>query len=103
MLLDEFLHNVLRAAQSLTTDKLRAGLLGVLPTTLGKEALLEAEVELRAYWDRTKGRRAAEDDKDSFDLKWAFEVRRVASRVRFGLTIVFAVIALKVSGVFHLE
>ncbi|KAF8915243.1 hypothetical protein CPB85DRAFT_1433156 [Mucidula mucida] len=77
VLLDEFLHNVLRAAQSLTTDKLRAGLLGVLPTTLGKEALLEAEVELRAYWDRTKGRRAAEDDKDSFDLKWAFELLRL--------------------------
>ncbi|KAF9031829.1 hypothetical protein BDZ89DRAFT_1012844 [Hymenopellis radicata] len=77
VLLDEFLHNVLRTAQSLTTDKLRAGLLGVLPTTLGKEALLEAEVELRAYWDRTKGRRAVEDDKDSFDLKWAFELLRL--------------------------
>lgn len=25
----------------------------ILPTGLGKEALLEAEVELKAYWDRT--------------------------------------------------
>lgn len=77
VLLDEFLHNVLRTAQSLTKEKLRAGLLGVLPTTLGKEALLDAELELKTYMDhQAKGRRNDEDDKDSFDLEWAFEVRR---------------------------
>ena len=75
VLLDEFLYNVLSTSQSLTPERLRTGLLGALPTTLGKEALLEAEVELRAYWDRNKGRKAAEDDKNSFDLHWSFEVR----------------------------
>lgn len=51
-------------------------MLGLLPTTLGKEALLEAEVELRAYWDRTKPPRGGlEDDKEVFNLQWAFEVR----------------------------
>ncbi|KAG7097385.1 hypothetical protein E1B28_004735 [Marasmius oreades] len=80
VLLDEFLYNILKASRSLTTNKLRAGLLGVLPTTLGKEALLEAEVELRAYWDRTrrpKGSSSLEDDSDSFNLQWAFELLRL--------------------------
>ncbi|THV08194.1 hypothetical protein K435DRAFT_814695 [Dendrothele bispora CBS 962.96] len=81
VLLDEFLYNILTAARSLSTDKLRAGLLGVLPTSLGKEALLEAEVELRAYWDRTKhgkgGNPAVEDDSATFNLQWAFELLRL--------------------------
>ncbi|KAL0580523.1 hypothetical protein V5O48_001510 [Marasmius crinis-equi] len=80
VLLDEFLFNILKSSRSLTTNKLRAGLLGILPTTLGKEALLEAEVELRAYWDRTrrpKGPSGAEDDSDSFNLQWAFELLRL--------------------------
>ncbi|KAF9006696.1 hypothetical protein BDQ17DRAFT_1540472 [Cyathus striatus] len=51
--LDEFLYGIIKSAGSLSTDKLRASLLHLLPTSLGKEALLEAEVELRAYWDRT--------------------------------------------------
>ncbi|KAL0070102.1 hypothetical protein AAF712_002589 [Marasmius tenuissimus] len=80
VLLDEFLFNILKSSRSLTTNKLRAGLLSVLPTTLGKEALLEAEVELRAYWDRTrrpKGSSAMEDDSDAFNLQWAFELLRL--------------------------
>ncbi|KAJ3775691.1 hypothetical protein FB446DRAFT_824789 [Lentinula raphanica] len=76
--LDEFLYGILNAAHSLTTDKLRAGLLSVLPTALGKEALLEAEVELRAYWDRTKSSKGAvDDDSGSFNLRWAFELLRL--------------------------
>ncbi|KAI3616586.1 hypothetical protein WG66_011542 [Moniliophthora roreri] len=78
--LDEFLFTILKASRSLTTSKLRAGLLSALPTNLGKEALLEAEVELRAYWDRTKrpkGSNALEDDSDSFNLQWAFELLRL--------------------------
>jgi hypothetical protein len=75
VLLDEFLYNILNASHSLITDKLRAGLLKVLPTSLGKEALLEAEVELRAYWDRTTGGvPTAADDQKNFHLQWAFEV-----------------------------
>ncbi|KAJ4472935.1 hypothetical protein C8J55DRAFT_537239 [Lentinula edodes] len=77
--LDEFLYGILNAAHSLTTDKLRAGLLSVLPTALGKEALLEAEVELRAYWDRTKPSKggAVDDDTGTFNLQWAFELLRL--------------------------
>lgn len=77
--LDEFLFRILGAARSLATSRLRAGLLSVLPTALGKEALLEAEVELRAYWDRTDPVRGAgagsEDDSATFHISWAFEVR----------------------------
>jgi hypothetical protein len=79
VLLDEFLYNILSSARSLATDKLRAGLLKVLPTSLGKDALLEAEVELRAYWDRT-GTLASDtvqpgdDQGKNFSLQWAFEV-----------------------------
>ncbi|KAK7470255.1 hypothetical protein VKT23_001689 [Stygiomarasmius scandens] len=81
VLLDEFLYNILTASRSLSTDKLRAGLLGVLPTSLGKEALLEAEVELRAYWDRTKhgkgGNVTLDDDSATFNLQWSFELLRL--------------------------
>lgn len=77
--LDEFLYSILDNSGSLSTDKLRASLLNLLPTSLGKEALLEAEVELRAYWDRTAGESEpipdAEDDSTTFHLEWAFEVR----------------------------
>ncbi|KZW04378.1 hypothetical protein EXIGLDRAFT_24124 [Exidia glandulosa HHB12029] len=52
-LLDELLLLVLSTARSTTTGKLKSGLLKVLPTTLGKDAILEAEIELRAYHERT--------------------------------------------------
>lgn len=76
--LDELLHTILGAARALTTAQLRAGLHKVLPTTLGKEAVLEAELELRAYWERTGGilqpglSPAVEDS--AFNLSWTFEV-----------------------------
>jgi hypothetical protein len=76
--LDEFLYSILDKSGSLSTDKLRASLLNLLPTSLGKEALLEAEVELRAYWDRTTGEGEpildSEDDSTTFHLEWVFEV-----------------------------
>lgn len=78
VLLDEFLFSIINAARSLSTDKLKAGLLKVLPTSLGKEALLEAEVELRAYWERTHppGTTVSPgaDEEKNFHLQWAFEV-----------------------------
>ncbi|CAA7258588.1 unnamed protein product [Cyclocybe aegerita] len=74
--LDEFLHNILSTSRSLATDKLRASLLSLLPTSLGKEALLEAEVELRAYWERTEPKPLLEDDGGTFHLQWAFELLR---------------------------
>ncbi|KAJ7129197.1 hypothetical protein C8R44DRAFT_776139 [Mycena epipterygia] len=56
VLLDEFLFNILNTA---------------------REALLEAEVELRAYWDRTARPAVPEDDTQTFHLQWAFELLRL--------------------------
>ncbi|KAI9057407.1 hypothetical protein FKP32DRAFT_1689223 [Trametes sanguinea] len=81
VLLDEFLYSILSASRSLATDKLKAALLKVLPTSLGKEALLEAEVELKAYWERTTSARspssARNADGTDFDLQWSFELLRL--------------------------
>ena len=76
VLLDELLYSILNTARALTTPQLRAGLNKILPTTLGKEAVLEAEMELRAYWERagTASSQVPHDD-GSFNLAWAFEVR----------------------------
>lgn len=84
VLLDEFLYSILGAARSLATQQLRAGLNKVLPTALGKEALLEAEMELRAYLERTGATGAslaAEEQGKDFHLQWSFEVSGVALRL----------------------
>ncbi|KAG9128188.1 hypothetical protein FRC07_003738 [Ceratobasidium sp. 392] len=47
--LDELLWLVLHSARSLATNRLKAGLLHIMPSALGKDAILEAEVELRTY------------------------------------------------------
>lgn len=84
VLLDEFLYSILSLSRSLATDKLKGALLKVLPTSLGKEALLEAEVELKAYWERTTSARspasARNADVSQYDLQWSFEVRPLYSR-----------------------
>lgn len=72
VLLDEFLYKILGAAGSLATDHLKAGLNKTLPTPLGKEAVLEAEMELKEYWERNTPHTPTEQD---FDLHWSFEVR----------------------------
>ncbi|OSD04445.1 hypothetical protein PYCCODRAFT_1386510, partial [Trametes coccinea BRFM310] len=81
VLLDEFLYSILSASRSLATDKLKAALLKVLPTSLGKEALLEAEVELKAYWERTTSARSPSSARNAesgdFDLQWSFELLRL--------------------------
>jgi hypothetical protein len=75
-LLDELLHSILSAARALSTAQLRAALHKVLPTTLGKEAVLEAEMELRAFWERTGGSGSSQTvvDGSGFNLQWVFEV-----------------------------
>ncbi|KAK2465956.1 hypothetical protein APHAL10511_001597 [Amanita phalloides] len=76
--LDEFLFNILQNANSLSTDRLRSSLLGLLPTCLGKEALLEAEVELRAYYERMgTGAVSLADDTKTFNLHYAFQLLRL--------------------------
>ena len=72
VLLDEFLYNILCAANSLSTEKIKAGLHKVLPSTLGKDAVLEAELELKAYWERNTPHTPTTQE---FDLQWSFEVR----------------------------
>lgn len=52
LFLDDILANIIASARSLLTDRLKTGLLKSVPTTIGKDALLEAEMELRAYWQR---------------------------------------------------
>jgi len=100
VLLDEFLFNILKNANSLSTDRLRASLLGLLPTSLGKEALLEAEVELRAYYERmgTGAVSALGDDTKTFNFQFAFKVRSAVIAVLFFLkptTIVRQLLRLK--------
>lgn len=77
VLLDELLWLILGSARSFSPERLRVGLLRVLPTTLGKNALLEAEVELRAYLDRNpSGPVVPVDDStiQRFPFQSAFEV-----------------------------
>ncbi|CAE6521337.1 unnamed protein product [Rhizoctonia solani] len=50
--LDELLWLILHSARSLATNRLKAGLLQIMPGPVGKDAVLEAEVELRAYRQR---------------------------------------------------
>lgn len=81
--LDELLWLVLSTARSFSTERLKIGLLKVLPTQLGKEALLEAEVELKAYWEKTglQVLRALESapspSPSEFPLQAAFEVSTI--------------------------
>ncbi|KAH9948752.1 hypothetical protein B0H21DRAFT_211629 [Amylocystis lapponica] len=79
VLLDELLYNILGASRSLSTDNLKGALSKVLPTSLGKEALLEAEVELKAYWERTTPNdlAAIDNGESEFDHQWCFELLRL--------------------------
>ena len=52
LLLDDILANIINCSRSILTDRLKTGLLKTVPTAIGKDALLEAEMELRAYWQR---------------------------------------------------
>lgn len=52
LLLDDILASIISSSRSILTDRLKSGLLKTLPTTTGKDALLEAEMELHAYWQR---------------------------------------------------
>ncbi|KZT42968.1 hypothetical protein SISSUDRAFT_1125212 [Sistotremastrum suecicum HHB10207 ss-3] len=79
-LLDELLWLIISSARSLATQRLKSGLLRILPTPLGKEALLEAELELRAYWERTQPTSPQPTDEQTihdFPLQPAFELLRL--------------------------
>lgn len=88
VLLDELLWLILSAARSFSTEAIKAALLKVLPTPLGKEALLEAEVELRAYWERTASStpsRSYAENVQEFPLQPAYEVRESLSQRMFSI------------------
>lgn len=81
--LDELLYSILSGARALVPERLRAALLKLVPTSLGKDALLEAEVELKSYWERIRrasssssssSSRSATAAEGEFDLLWSFEV-----------------------------
>lgn len=76
ILLDELLWLILHSARSLATNRLKAGLLQILPSSLGKDAILEAEVELRGYKQRTPGGNGDEygTKQADFPLQPTFEV-----------------------------
>jgi hypothetical protein len=73
VLLDELLWTILATARSIETERLNQALRKVLPTPLGKEALLEAEVELRAYLEKSSPP-SAQPKEEGFALQYAFEV-----------------------------
>ena len=77
VLLDELLWMILSNARSFSTEQLKLSMSRMLPTPLGKEALLEAEVELKAYWDRTAAppNRVYTENAPEFPIQPAFEVR----------------------------
>ena len=67
---------ILSTARSFSTEQLKLAMGRVLPTPLGKEGLLEAEVELKAYWDRTASPpgRPYTENAPEFPIQPAFEV-----------------------------
>ncbi|KAH8092459.1 hypothetical protein BXZ70DRAFT_950979 [Cristinia sonorae] len=81
VLLDEFLYNLLRTAGSLHTDRLKTSLIKILPTVVGKESVLEAEMELKAYMERSPQpspvNGGAIDEAEQFDLQWSYELLRL--------------------------
>ncbi|KAF8607679.1 hypothetical protein BDV93DRAFT_519697 [Ceratobasidium sp. AG-I] len=76
--LDELLWLILHAARSLATNRLKAGLLQIMPSSVGKDAILEAEVELRGYKQRTPGGNGDEygTKQTDFPLQPTFELLR---------------------------
>ncbi|CAE6435961.1 unnamed protein product [Rhizoctonia solani] len=76
--LDELLWLILHSARSIATDRLKAGLLQIMPSTVGKDAVLEAEVELRAYRQRSPhiGPEEPGTKQTDFPLQPTFELLR---------------------------
>ncbi|KAF9520712.1 hypothetical protein BS47DRAFT_399600 [Hydnum rufescens UP504] len=85
ILLDELLWLILSNARSLDLSRLKTGVLKTIPTQLGKDAILEAEIEIRAYRDKTHSRprttRPSEDILSAFPLQEAFEFLRLKCQV----------------------
>lgn len=78
ILLDELLWLILAHARSLETSRMKSGVLKSIPTQLGKDAVLEAEIEIRAYRDKTQSHprsaRPPDEALATFPLQEAFDV-----------------------------
>ncbi|KAH7343880.1 hypothetical protein B0J17DRAFT_644327 [Rhizoctonia solani] len=76
--LDELLWLILHSARSLATNRLKAGLLQIMPGPVGKDAVLEAEVELQAYRQRSPhlGTEEPGIKQTEFPLQPTFELLR---------------------------
>jgi hypothetical protein len=78
ILLDELLWLSLAHARSFEMSRLKSGVLKAIPTQLGKDAILEAEIEIRAYRNKTqirpRGIQPADDANATFPLQEAFDV-----------------------------
>lgn len=76
-LLDELLLHILTTSKSLTPARLKDGMLKLPPTPLGKEAVLEAELELRNHRDGSVPASTSSSDDGALDnstIDSAFEV-----------------------------
>ena len=86
--LDELLWLTLANARSFETYRLKVGVLKSASTRLGRDAVLEAEIEIRAYRDKTQARRpitAKPPDEvlAAFPVQEAFEVSAIAATIEF--------------------
>lgn len=99
--LDELLWLVLHSSRSLSTNRLKMGLLHIMPGSVGKDALLEAEVELRAYRERVCWVPGDDDDAPdpAFPLQPTFEVRALLGLDNGSL---FVALAPKVRNILHI-
>jgi len=79
--LDELLWSILSSARSFSTDRLKSALGKILPSSLGKDAVLEAEMELKSYLERTASTNGATkpytENVQDFPLHAAFELLRL--------------------------
>ena len=80
VLLDELLWMILNSARSFSTDRLKSAFAKLIPTSFGKEGLLEAEMELKLYLDRTASSFSTAkpyvENAQEFPLQPAYEVSR---------------------------
>jgi hypothetical protein len=90
LFLDDILANIISCSRSILTDRLKTGLLKAIFTTIGKDALLEAEMELRAYWQRPNAIKPSpaqlSASEYNFSLPSMIEVPFCSSRIPIHLT-----------------
>jgi hypothetical protein len=90
--LDDLLYAILQASGDapLVTDHIRQGLLKTLSNPLGQAALLEAEIELRAYRDASRTTKPKKVEGEELPATWAFKAcREIARMIALLIYIIF--------------